>query len=149
MQTLYFEGEITHVYNSGNYVICSFQTLKFKFETGQIHEIFYEVDLLLEFEREYFGVLFESNMLLYHSKVFSCIFVTHQMKYLSPYWSRRLKSALTVPLTAMSCFAIFTFFAGNKIGYIVFYRLILEGELRSLPVCSCKIEFDSSNIFMS
>jgi hypothetical protein len=53
--------------------------------------------------------------------------VTVQVKYVSPFWSQRLKSAVAVPLTAMSCFAIFTFFAGSSIGYIVFYRLVFEG----------------------
>jgi len=51
-----------------------------------------------------------------------------QAKFLSPAMSQRLRSVCVIPLTALSEFAIFTFFSNTSIGYLIFHRLIVTSK---------------------
>ncbi|KAL3872849.1 hypothetical protein ACJMK2_036036 [Sinanodonta woodiana] len=47
---------------------------------------------------------------------------------LSPATVQRIHALLAVPVFLTSCFSIFCFFGGRAVGYIFFYRLIIEGR---------------------
>ena len=55
-----------------------------------------------------------------------------QVRFLSPRMSQRLRSVCAIPLTALSQFAIFTFFANTDIGYLIFHRLIVTSMTNKL-----------------